>query len=107
MATLHARPEAPLHDGFDGLFVQPEAERANHFDVARHSGGIHHDGKQYGPGVLRFTGFFRIFRLDFVHQDGRGHLATNTVDAPTRTVTATGAEAIAIAAAKSAAMAAT
>ena len=69
--VFEAWAEAPLHDGFDGLFVETEAEGADDTKVARIAFFVDDDGEEHSALELSLASFFGIFRFDF-QDDGWG-----------------------------------
>src|SRR2546423_13793594 len=72
LAAPHAGLELPLLHGFDGLFIQPETEAAQHTDIDRPASRIHLNVQRHGTLILRGPGFFRKLRLDLIYKDLRG-----------------------------------
>ncbi len=93
-ALILARLEAPLHDGLNGLFVEPHTQALHHFDIFRFAIRVDYDGEHYRAAVLGFAGFFRVFRIDLAEYLGRGGAVADGVNAAA--VAATGSAAVSI-----------
>src|SRR5271170_7892374 len=81
LAVLHARFESPLLHGFDGLFVQTQAQRPDHVDIDRLAVFIHNQGKQHCALPLLLAGFLGVLRLRMVDGNRVGYAAAGTIDA--------------------------
>src|ERR1051325_7603905 len=73
--------EAPVLDGFDGLLVGPEAERAEEFDVARFAAGVDHYLEYDRALQHRLAGLLGIFGLGLEEDHRVGDAAAHRVNA--------------------------
>src|SRR5215471_6366565 len=67
--------ELPLLDGFDGLFIEAHAERANYGDVVRETVGSNDERKNTCALMLGFARSVGVTRLRAFDRSGWGHAA--------------------------------
>ena len=84
MAGLHCGAEAPLGDGFDGLFIESKAEGTDHVDVARVAICIDDYGEKHSSRVFSSSGLFGILGLDFANQNWSRNFASDPINASAR-----------------------
>ena len=69
VTVFHAWFEFPLLDGFNGFFVETEAEALDDMGVADPAVGVDNDGYCYRAAHFGFAAFFGEFGIHFVDGD--------------------------------------
>src|SRR5262249_43462115 len=80
VSVLHRGLEAPLADGFDGLFVQAQTERLNHAQPVRAALCVDDGGDGHSSLHSSLAGFIRVFRLRFVEHTRLTNTSADRVD---------------------------
>src|SRR5580700_7722966 len=82
-AVLHAGPELPFRNRFEGLLIQAQPERPADFHLLGQAVLVHYKLEDHRSLPLGFSRFFRILRLNFGKHGGRRYAAADTIRAAT------------------------